>query len=149
MLCEVNRAMPKRSNDRTRMIVGLELAVILPAAALVILSALHLKSIQRDKNVEAAIQLDFSHVLAISEKQINQRAYALADDVRLLFPAPGAACSGTLDRLLLQFPYIAHVFVIHPDGSVLFRSQPDRVKDAGFHDEAADLHQMFDNWAKF
>src|SRR5271165_4243618 len=102
--------MKQRSNDRTRMILGLELAVILPAAALVILSALHLKSISQNQEVEAAIQRDFNHVLAISEKQINQKAYELADDVRNQFPAPGAACSITLDRILAAHPYIAHVF---------------------------------------
>jgi signal transduction histidine kinase len=150
MFCKVNRTpMAKRSNDRSRMIVGLELAVILPAAALVILSALHLRSIQRDRNVEAAIKVDFSHVLAISEKQINRKAYALADDVRSQFPTPGTACSTTLDRTLDQFPYIAHVFVYGPDGSAMFRSQPDRLRDPGFRDEADDLHHMMDNWVKF
>jgi signal transduction histidine kinase len=140
--------MPKRSPDRRRMIWGLELAVILPAAALVILSALHLKSIQRDRSVEAAFQLDFSHVLVIAEKHINQKAYALADDVRLQFPSPNMACAVTLDQVLAQFPYIAHVFVFSPDGSVVFRSQPDGLKDAGFRDEADDLHHMLDTWGK-
>ena len=68
-------------NARTRMMLILELAVILPAATLVILSARHLQTIQRDKQVEAAIQRDFSQVLAISEKHINHKAYELADDV--------------------------------------------------------------------
>ncbi len=55
-------------SERTRLMLTLELAVVLPAAALVILSALHLKSIQRDRGVQAAFQRDFSQVLAISEK---------------------------------------------------------------------------------
>jgi len=39
--------------------------------------------------VEAAIQRDFTQVLHISEKQINYKAFALADDVRNDFPTPG------------------------------------------------------------
>ena len=93
-------------NARTRMMLTLQLAVMLPAAVLVILSAWHLKTIQRDRGVEAAIQRDFSQVLAISEKQINHKAYELADDVRADFPPPGEACSDTLDRILGAHPLV-------------------------------------------
>ena len=82
----------KRRNEKTRLLLTLELAVILPAAALVFLSAWHVLHIQRDRAVEAAIQRDFSQVLAISEKQINHKAYELVDDVRTEFPAPSEAC---------------------------------------------------------
>jgi signal transduction histidine kinase len=140
--------MKPRRNDRTRLILGLELAVILPAAALVILSALHLKSIQRNRQVEAAIQVDFSQVLGISERQINEKAYALIDDVRSQFPAPGEACSINLDRILAAHPYVAHVFVYDPQSGIVFRSQPYRLKDPGFQDEAGDLSHMVDGWMK-
>ena len=140
--------MKQRPNDRTRMILGLELAVILPAAALVILSALHLKSIYQNREVEAAIQRDFTHVLAISEKHINQKAYELADDARSQFPGPGSACAMTLDHVLAQFPYLAHVWVYDPQNGMAFRSQPERLKDAGFRDETDDLSHMLDGWMK-
>src|ERR1700732_3273699 len=104
----------KPRNERTRLLLTLELAVILPAAALVILSAWHLNHIQRDRAVEAAIQRDFSQVLAISEKHINHKAYDLADDVRNEFPSLGQACSVNLDKLLAAHPYIAHVFLYDP-----------------------------------
>jgi len=92
---------PKRPmNERTRLMLILQLAVILPAATLVILSARHLQKFQRDRAVEAAIERDFSQVLAISEKQINHKAYGLADDIRSEFPSPGDACSETFDRIL-------------------------------------------------
>ena len=138
--------MKPRSNDRTRMILGLELAIILPAAALVILSALHLKSIYQNQEVEAAIQRDFTHVLAISEKQINQKMYELADDVRSQFPGPAAACAPALDKLLAQFPYIAHVFTYDPEHGYVFRSQFGRMKDPGFRDEMDDWNHMMDTW---
>lgn len=67
----------RRWSERTRLMLTLELAVVLPAAALVILSAVHLTEIQRDRGVEAAFQRDFNQVLTISEKEINQKPTAL------------------------------------------------------------------------
>src|SRR6266478_7091944 len=105
----------KPRNERTRLLLTLELAVILPAAALVILSAWHVLHIQRDRAVEAAIQRDFSQVLAISEKQINHKAYELVDDVRSEFPMPGNACNITMDRILSTHPYVAHLMLYDPE----------------------------------
>src|SRR4029077_47181 len=126
-------------NERTRLILTLELAVVLPAAALVILSAWHLNHIQRDRAVEAAIQRDFSQVLAISEKHINRKAYDLVDDVKSEFPALGQACSVNLDRLLAARPYIAHVLMFDPDNGLVFRSQPRRLQDPDFRAEADEI----------
>jgi signal transduction histidine kinase len=139
---------PKRRwNERTRLILTLELAVVLPAAALVILSAMHLKSIQRDRTIEAAFQRDFSQVLQISEKQINHKAYELLDDVRNEFPEPGQACSVTLDRLLASHAYAAHVFLYNPDKGLVFRSQPYRLQNEEyFRAEASDLSKMYAAW---
>jgi len=138
----------KRWNERTRLLLTLELAVVLPVAALIGVSIHYLRSIQRDRAVEAAIQRDFSQVLAISEKQINEKAYSLVDDVRMEFPAHGRACSVDLDRMLAHHPYAAHVFVYYPDSGAIFRSQPDRLQDAGFREEAIDLNKMIDAWMK-
>src|SRR2546430_5896614 len=136
-------------NERIRLILTLELAVVLPAAVLVILSAWHLKTIQRDRAVEAAIQRDFSQVLAISEKQINHKAYALADDVRGEFPSPGAACSETLDRILSSYPYVAHLMIYDPQNGFVMRSQPYRMKNTpGFRDEAEYMSKMMEGWWK-
>ena len=115
--------MKRRWNERTRLMLTLELAVVLPAAALVILSAWHLNEIQRDRGVEAAFQRDFNQVLAISEKQINEKAEGMADEVRGQFAGPGNTCVETLDRILATHPYIAHVFVYEPNGGLTFRSQ--------------------------
>jgi len=124
----------------------LELAVVLPAAVLVILSVMHVNSIQRDKAVQAACVRDFSHVLKISEKEINQNAYELADEVRNDIPGAGNACSETMDRILASHPYVAHLFLYDPRTGVVFRSQPYRLKDASFHEEATDLATMFSGW---
>ncbi len=138
----------KRRNERTRLLLTLELAVILPAAALVLLSAWHVLHIQRDRAVEAAIQRDFSQVLAISEKQINHKAYELVDDVRSELPTPSEACGPTLDKILAAHPYAAHIFVYSPQTGMVFRSQSDRLKDGAFRDEADYLSKMFDSWLK-
>jgi len=45
--------------DRTRTLLTLELAIVLPAAALMGFSIWNLKHIQRDKAIDAAIQRDF------------------------------------------------------------------------------------------
>ncbi|PYX86283.1 MAG: sensor histidine kinase [Acidobacteria bacterium] len=126
----------------------LELAVVLPAAALIIASALHLRSIQRDRAVEAAIQRDFSHVLAISEKQINQRAYELLDDVKTEIPGPGSACSVTIDKVLSAHPYLAHIFVYDPTNGFIYRSQPSRLREPDFQAEAETSSKMFGTWMK-
>jgi signal transduction histidine kinase len=138
--------MKRRWSERTRLMLTLELAVVLPAAALVILSALHLNEIQRDKDVEAAFQRDFNQVLAISEKQINQKAYDLVDDVRSDFPSAGVACTETLDRILASHPYAAHVFVYEPSGAMTFRSQPSRLMDPSYRAEADSLASMTSGW---
>jgi len=78
-------------NERTRLLLTLELAVVLPAAALIIFSVRHLRSIQRDRQAEAAIQRDFYQVLAIADKHMSERAYEMVDQVRHEFPPPSAA----------------------------------------------------------
>ena len=133
-------------NERTRLILTLELAVVLPAAVLVLLSALHLKSIQRDRAVEAAIQRDFSQVLAISEKQLDHKLYDLSDDVRAEFPNPEEACTATLDKILAAHPYIAHVYMFIPGHGLMLRSQPNREQDSNFQAEAGYISKMTEGW---
>jgi signal transduction histidine kinase len=135
-------------NERTRLILTLELAVVLPAAALVVLSAWHLTEIQRDRTVEAAFQRDFSQMLAISEKEINHKAYEQLDDVRAEFPVSGPIHAETLDRILAAHPFVAHVFSYDPDQGMVFRSQPYRLaNDQSFRAEADNLSKS-DSWLK-
>jgi signal transduction histidine kinase len=124
----------------------LELAVVLPAAALVILSAFHLKMIERDRGIQAAFQRDFSQVLLISEKQMNHKAWELIDDVRDQFPGSGAACAETMDRILATHPYVGHLFVYDPSVGLVFRSQPGRAEDPRYHAEHEYFSGMFNTW---
>ncbi|HXZ80476.1 MAG TPA: ATP-binding protein [Terriglobales bacterium] len=137
-----------RWNERTRLMLTLELAIVLPAAALIVVAVLHLRTIQRDRAIEALLQRDFSEVLAISEKHINQKAFALADDVREDFPAPDETCEAKLDKILASHPYAAHVFIYDPQGGIRLRSQPRRLKEADFRAESEGLTKMFATWLK-
>jgi len=138
----------QRWNERTRLMLTLELAVVLPVAALIGVSIHYLWSIQRDRAVEAAIQRDFSQVLLISEKQINEKAYGMVHDVAQELPVKGKAGSVDLDRILAHHPYAAHVFVYYPDSGLIFRSEPDRMQEAGFREEGTGLNKMMDGWMK-
>jgi len=138
---------PRRpKSEKTRLILSLELAIVLPAAALVVLSALHLKSIQRDRQVEAAIQRDYLQFLMVSEKHLNSQARELMDAVRQDLPGPGEACNPTLDKVLTAHPYAAHIFVYSPKKGLLVRSQPHRMQEEGFAYEAADFQKMINSW---
>jgi len=136
-------------NEKTRLMLTLELAVALPAAALIIASVWHLRSIQRENAVEALIQRDFAHVLAISEKHMNLKAYEMVDDVREEFPRPSLICSETLDNILSTHPYASFAFLFRPNnGGMSFRAQPGRMQDPEFAKNSADASKMFDGWLK-
>lgn len=135
-----------RWNEKTRLLLTMELAVVLPAAALVVVSVLHLQSIQRSRGVEAAIQRDFDQVLGISEKQMNEKAYELADEVSANFPSSGDACSESLSRVLAAHPYVDEVFVWDPKTKLVSRTQPQLMKDPAFSEKTADFDHMLDGW---
>jgi signal transduction histidine kinase len=102
-----------RITDRTRTLLTLELAIVLPAAALMAFSIWNLKHIQRDKAIEAAIQRDFTYVLKIAEKKSWIRANDILDPVRKEFPNPddGPKIKDQLDRILAQHPEFAYVIL--------------------------------------
>src|SRR5437667_9657476 len=77
-----------RLTERTRTRLTLELAIVLPAAALMGFSIWNLKHIQRSEAVQAAFERDFSHVLRIAEKKSLERANDLLTPVRKEFPNP-------------------------------------------------------------
>ncbi len=131
-----------RWDGRTRMLLTLEL-VVLPAAALIGYSVWNLNSIQRDKSVEAAIQRDFSEVLKIAEKHINERATKATLAVRDEFPCPDEdPVVETLDKILERHPEIAHAFVYDQNTGFTLRSQQRRMEDKDFRKEAADFANM-------
>lgn len=132
-----------RWNERTRMLLTLELAVLLPAAALIGFSILKLQAFQRDKAIEAAIQRDFQHMLKVSEKRLAQMAYAMVEEVRQEFPSPEEdCCSDVLEEILASHPHVAHAFLYDAKKGLLFRSQPHRMKEEYFKAESKQLRSM-------
>src|SRR6266404_1363287 len=93
-----------RLTERTKTLLTLELAIVLPAAALMGFSIWNLKHIQRDKAIEAAIQRDFQYVLKIAEKKSWERANDLLTPVLREFPNPedGPQIKAKLERVLLE-----------------------------------------------
>ena len=135
-------------NNRIRLMLTLELAVMLPAAALIYLNFYQLKSIKRDKVLEGAILGDFHQMLAISDKQINQKAYKMTEEARALFPSPDADSQPDkvrkLDAILSERPWLAHVYLFDAKQGLLFRSQPQRMSDPHFREEHQRVAKMLD-----
>lgn len=128
----------------------LMLAVMLPAAALIIASAMHLRELQRKKEIEAVIQRDYQQTLAIAEKRIDHRAYKVAEEIRETFPDVDSP--EKLEGLLAKHPNISHAFLWTGKGHLEFQSQPDRMDDPEFHEEnkmlSSDVADWFDSESK-
>src|SRR5215475_7577239 len=133
-------------NARTRMLLTLEL-VALPAAALVIFSVVHLKSIQRDRAVEAAFERDFHQMLAIFDKRLTERAYDLADEVRHKFPCPEApTAQAELDKIVRDNPWIAHAFIYDKPTGTLVSSKSAKMSNPESRMEGKKLQSDIQLW---
>jgi signal transduction histidine kinase len=125
----------------------LMLAVMLPAAALIAASVIHLRTLQRKKEIEAVYEREYMETLAIAEKRINHRAYKMAEEIQGTFPDVNSP--DELEHFLAQHPNVSHAFLWTGKGHLDFESQPDRMDDPEFHDErklvSSDIEQMFDN----
>jgi signal transduction histidine kinase len=129
------------------MLVTLELAITLPALGLIGYSVWHLRSIQRDRVVEAAIQRDFFHMLKIAEKRMNSHAYKAMDELRSQFPRPDEAVAPKLERIVEKHPEVAHVMLYDRETGFLARSQTRRMGDPYFRTECEHL-SGFNAWMK-
>src|SRR4030088_602720 len=138
-----------RLTDRTRTLLTLELAIVLPAAALMGFSIWNLKHIQRDKAVEAAIQRDFQHVLKIAEKNSWHQAKDLITPVRKEFPNPddGPQIKAKLERVLLAHPEYAYAALYDKKNNLLVtRLQPGRHHDQAFRGFTQEDINMVASW---
>jgi len=137
-------------NKRFRLMLTLELAVMLPAAALIYVNFDHLKSVKRDKVLEAAFHRDFQEMLSISEKKINQKAYAMTEEVRDIFPSPDNNSESEkevkLDQVLSRTPWMAHVFLFDTESGLLLRSQQQGTNDRNMCEEHEYLAKTFRGW---
>ena len=136
-------------DNRFRLMLTLGLAVLLPAAALIYVNFNHVKSIQRDKKVEAIIHRDFQYVLAVSEKRLNKKAYAMVEEVRGCFPSPDddtETKAKKLDLILSKSPWLSHVFLFDREKGMVFRSQPQQMGAKDFHQEHDQTAESFSGW---
>jgi len=126
-----------RLTDRTRTLLTLELAIVLPAAALMGFSIWNLKHLQRSEALEAAIQRDFSYVLKIAEKKSWEKANDLVTPVRKEFPTidDGAKTKAMLDRILAQNPEFSYAALYDKKTNMLVTRMPSS------HDQDAVLCQ--------
>jgi signal transduction histidine kinase len=95
-----------RLTERTRKLLMLELAVVLPATALMGFSIWNLKHVQGDRAIEAAMQRDFGDILHIAQKESWRKAYSLTLPIRKEFPDPdaGPQIKVKLDQILSEHP---------------------------------------------
>jgi len=125
-----------RLTDRTRTLLTLELAIVLPAAALMGFSIWNLKHIQRDQAIEAAIQRDFTFVLKIAEKKTLERANDLLTPVLREFPnseGDPSIVKAKLEHILLAHPELAYAALYDKKNNLLLSSiQPGRDRDEVF-----------------
>src|ERR1051326_1759985 len=134
--------------NRFRLMLTLGLAVLLPAAAIIFVNFLQLRSFERDKLLEAAIHRDFQERLAMSEKKIDKKALTMVEQARDLFPSPDTneqEKEANLDALLTKSPWLTHAFLFDESGFVI-RSQPQQVGDKYIRDERERLSEVFRGW---
>src|SRR5215467_5265082 len=138
------------TSKRFRIMLTLELAVMLPAAALIYVNFAHVKSIKRDKNVEAAIHRDFQYMLSVSEKRLDQKIYSMAEQIRDRFPSPDADNEAQkakqLDLALSKNPLVSHAFLFDDEKGLLFRSQSQQMTAGYFSAEHDRLSETFRGW---
>jgi signal transduction histidine kinase len=138
------------SNKRFRIMLTLELAVMLPAAALIYVNFAHLEGLKHGKKVEATIHRDFQYALSISEKMINDRIYDLTGEIRDLFPSPNTGTESDrareLDQILSGHPWIAHALIFDANKGLLFRSQCQQASDPYIRKEHDHLNDLFAGW---
>jgi len=138
-----------RLTDRTRTLVTLELAIVLPAAALMGFSIWNLKHIQRDQAIEAAIQRDFTYVLKIAEKRSWEKANELLEPMRKEYPNPddGSKINAKLDRILSEHPEFAYaVLYDKKTGLLVSRMQPGRDHEEEFCAHALEAIKSLESW---
>ena len=122
----------------------LMLAVMLPAAALIVFGVMYLRQIQRDKAIEAAYQREYQQVLAIAEERIDERAYEGAEKSRSRFPDVDKP--EELDTFMAKQPHIAHAFLWTGKGKLALRSQSSRLSDPRYCAEDAKLSSDLGAW---
>ena len=137
-----------RGFTRFRLMLTLGLAVLLPAAALIIVNFSQLRSFERDKVLEAAIHRDFQERLALTEKNIDKKAYTMAEEARDLFPAPDInpqEKEKQLDLILARSPWLSHAFLYDENG-IVYRTTAQQLNDKYIREEHEHNPESYRVW---
>jgi len=135
----------RESNARFRLVLTLGLAVVLPALTLIFVNFQHVKSIQRDKKVEALIHRDFQYVLSISAKKIAGKAFAMTEKAREGFPSENDSEDDKrrkLDQIVSNNPAFTHVFLFDAKKGIVVQPQRATMSEK----EAGDMGKMYSAW---
>jgi len=136
--------------DRTKMLLKLELAITVPAVALMVFSIWNLKHIQRNQFIEAAIQVDFRHMLQIAEKKSWIKMDELVGPARKEFPnvhVGEAKIKADLDRLLREHPQFAYAVIYDKNCHLMVSAtQPNREHDEDFWERAQESINNTASW---
>jgi signal transduction histidine kinase len=135
----------RESNARFRLVLTLGLAVVLPALTLIYVNFQHVKSIQRDKKVEALFHRDFQYLLSIAGKKMVAKAYSVTEQARTSFPVDADSDDEKrrkLDEIVAKNPWFAHVFLFDAKKGLIIQSQHEPVIEK----EAADSFKMYAGW---
>ncbi len=139
-----------RLTDRTKMLLKLELAITVPALALMAFSIWNLKHIQRSKFIEAAMQRDFRSVLKIAEKKTWIKVDELVEPALKQFPNINEGemrIKADLDRLLREHPEFAYAIVYDKNCHLMVSAiQPNREHDEDFWEHAQESINNAASW---
>src|SRR5690349_20969901 len=135
----------RESNARFRLVLTLGLAVVLPALTLIFVNFQHVKSIQRDRKVEALIHRDFQYVLAIGAKKMASKAYGMIEKARDEFPAENDSDDEKrqkLDQIVQKNPWFTHVFLYDAKKGLVLEPQHNLMSEK----EADESGKMYSAW---
>ena len=113
-----------RLTDRTRTLLTLELAMVLPAAALMAFSIYNLKHIQHSEAIEAVMQRELNDVLRYAQSKSWKKGYNMVLPIRQEFPAPGdgSEIKAKLGHILLDHPEFSYAALYDKKTNMLVTS---------------------------
>ena len=135
----------REANTRFRLVLTLGLAVVLPALTLIYVNFQHVKSIQRDKKVEALIHRDFQYLLANSAKKMSGKAYEMTEQAKDAFPLDSDSDDEKrqkLDLMLDKNPWFEHAFIFEAKKPAIVRQQREHKDDKAL----VSLTTMYSGW---
>ncbi len=135
----------REANSRMRLFLTLALAVVLPALTLIFVNFQHVKSIQRDKKIEALIHRDFQYLLTIASRKINAKAYGLTEQARDSFPLETDSDDEKrrkFDLLLSKSPWFSYAFFYDSKKGLVGQANGDRVSK----EQVVAFDKMYAGW---